>query len=219
MENKQTRSVEKKIILPWTEYQTLKSSVLHAKNPKSKNVENENTVTSDIPPKEENESVSSGLSVNDSSTVPIALPDTSDTEPPDTDIPERLSDELILTCIPHYLKNKAKAILGYLNDHVTWNGRGELICQDQVVPHSHIGDLIRDSLHQYRKFDPCGARPFYKYLANIDTPINLICNPRRQAEVQYFKQNPDANGIPPPPGTYNVNSKKRTGQIVKWINL
>ena len=105
-------------------------------------------------------------------------------------------DDNILDTIPQKIKPMAKILLNYIHHQklLTWNEKGELVIDGQPIPFSHITDLIKDALVEYKHFIPVGIREFYSKLSNI--PLTLIKNSKRRALLQEGRGG-DMTGIPP----------------------
>ena len=102
----------------------------------------------------------------------------------------KLEKEIILTHLPKRDRAKALSLLNVVeqNPNLDWNVRGEILVKNEVIPYSHISDLVRDALRPSR-FEPVGCREFYSNLDN--TPLSLISNPNRRALV-------GGKSLPPP---------------------
>ena len=108
-------------------------------------------------------------------------------------ISDSIHEDVILAHLPQRNKNKAKALLTIVrnNPKLDWDKTGQLLVQNDVVPFSHITDLLHDALNN-TKYDPVGHLEFYGNLGNI--PQSLIVNKRRK-ELLGGKQLPPP-GIP-----------------------
>lgn len=116
---------------------------------------------------------------------------------------KKLSDELIISAIPLYLKKKALALLMFLKKSaITWSNSGELVYEGTPIAYSNICDLIKDSIKQYKNFNPVGLDSFYRLLAEKDIPPHLILNDKRRNTVEYYKMYPKFSTPP------TVNNKK-----------
>ena len=106
---------------------------------------------------------------------------------------DSIHEDVILAHLPQRNKNKAKALLTIVrnNPKLDWDKTGQLLVQNDVVPFSHITDLLHDALNN-TKYDPVGHLEFYGNLGNI--PQSLIVNKRRK-ELLGGKQLPPP-GIP-----------------------
>ena len=138
-----------------------------------------------------------------------------ETYPPPTTVPTELNCrekdiEWVLIGMPKCLLSKAKALLHYLiqNKSITWNERGEVSINGQSIPHSHISDLIKDCLQEYKTWQPVGVDTFCQALKSTNTPLSLITNPQRRIAVQ-SGSGESFPSIPPPPGIPQGKQQKR----------
>ena len=117
----------------------------------------------------------------------------------------RLPDEIVITAVPKAYRNKAKSMLAHVaadpKSTIEWNERGELIIRGQIIPGSHISDLMRDAMHNYKNFSPQGAKQFYEALSDIGIPQGLIGNgDRRRIPAEVLPPPPSTPRPPRPPG-------------------
>jgi hypothetical protein len=127
---------------------------------------------------------------------------------------------LVSDILQHLSKNQqsgAKALLAVIdkNMRLDWNSKGELTVEGNPVVHSHISDLLKDALVQYKHFQPVGIEEFYSNLTNI--PLTLIRNPQRRSLLQRGRGiagviQPSIESPPPPPG---LPSNKRERILLK----
>lgn len=113
--------------------------------------------------------------------------------------------------LPARYKRNVSAILNHLKDHgniLSWNHRGEIIYKNHVIEGSNISDLLKDSQRHYKNLDPYGGKEFYRAWAELNIPEGLLGNEKRQLEVRYYKNNPEAQYMSPPPGIPQRESLK-----------
>lgn len=88
-----------------------------------------------------------------------------------------LDEEIILSAIPKNYKTRVQALLNHMTadpqHRLQWNKKGELIYHGQVIPGSHITDLLKNSQRQY-KHAPVGLQEFQDGLKEINIPIGLL---------------------------------------------
>lgn len=118
----------------------------------------------------------------------------------------QLDEDSILLCIPKSRQYKAKALLNYIQHipNMTWNDKGEVILDNEVISGSHISDVVKRCIFEYKDFCPVGLKPFYCFLLNNNVPKGLIV-PIEQ----------EGHGLFPPPGI-PVKYKRKT---ISWITL
>jgi len=85
-----------------------------------------------------------------------------------------------LTYFPKYLRSKADWLLRHLSKHgIRWNSTGEIFHNDQVVPGSHILELVNDALKERKRSDPLGWQLFAQILRDLNVPRGIIQNKKR----------------------------------------
>jgi len=88
--------------------------------------------------------------------------------------------EFDLTYFPKYLRSKADWLLKHLTKNgVRWNSTGEIFYNDQVVPGSHILELVNDALRERKRSNPTGWQSFALILKELNVPRNIVQNKRR----------------------------------------
>jgi len=147
-------------------------------------------------------------------------------------VPTDLEDQL-LSSIPKTYKTKASALWKYLksDQDVKWDEHGRLILQGQVIPQSHMIDLVHDALRPRKKAKrAAGWSELSHHLAQNNIPQELIGNPewntsvespvkRRVEKVQTVpksmftpvKQNLSASFATPP--------RSLRKKVTDWLNL
>lgn len=106
-----------------------------------------------------------------------------------------LSMDTILLGIPKQGRRDAGAILHHIQNSsdISWNTRGELVLHGTVIPNSHIADLLKFSLFQYKSWKPTAITEFYRALADSNLPAGLIRNLQSRTLLEKYK-------TPQPPG-------------------
>ena len=124
----------------------------------------------------------------------------------------RLSRDHILKTIPKHIKHKAEAVLDHIDNHsdkINWSKTGELVLHGQRIPNSHILDVLKGLLYNYKSFDPVGKEDFRTILLETNIPRSLI---NRQKGLGELARPPP--GIPPKTSTKRVFSEDW-----KWISV
>ena len=164
------------------------------------------------------------ISYCDTSPENIIQQDTS-YEPQNEDKHYPLSRELILQPFGKAQKRNAETILSYIHNNMSWNGSGEIIVNSVTIPGSHVTDLIKDCLFNYKNFNPVGCEEFYHSLTDI--PTSLIRNIKRREMIGLGRSGIKSEDlknkavIPPPPGI-PVNKKPidiTVDMENSWISL
>lgn len=83
---------------------------------------------------------------------------------------------------PKTMRSRAERLLQRLKSHpgVTWNPRGEIEYQGQLIKNSSLTDLVNDVLRKRRNIaEPVGCRAFATALHHLTVPQDLVGNPER----------------------------------------
>ena len=104
---------------------------------------------------------------------------------------DRLSKDVIYTFIPSKLKSRASTLLGSLDAVLNWNKKGEIMFDNQTVELSHIADLLKICLYNYKQFQPIGFRCFCNILAKHNIPMSLISNQSVRNEIEKIRNSFD----------------------------
>jgi hypothetical protein len=105
---------------------------------------------------------------------------------PMTSVPTELEDQL-LSSIPKTYKTKASALWKYLKSDkdVQWDEHGRLILRGQVIPQSHMIDLVHDALRPRKKAKrAAGWSELSHHLAQNNIPQELIGNPEWNTSME-----------------------------------
>jgi hypothetical protein len=171
-------SVQKNVLVPYDKFLRWKEIVESCENSKT-------SIGDQLNEREQNGMVGKGeLAPESKMEIDEKIGDSSDA---------RLDDGVILACIPKNMTSRARAILSFLNnakDKLNWNDRGEISCQGETLKHSHITDLLKDSLREYQNFHPIGGERYYKTLADCNIPLTMIGNSKRRDQIGGYKTSP-----------------------------
>ena len=88
----------------------------------------------------------------------------------------------VLKSVPKTMMTKAERLLQRIKSHpeVSWNSRGELEYQGQVIENSNLTDLVNDVLRKRRNVgEPIGWKTFASALHHLNVPQDLVGNPDR----------------------------------------
>ena len=155
--------------------------------------------------------------------------------------------DTILMAIPRHSQHKARALLMHIQSDkyktLMWNERGEICIRGHCIVGSHISDLVKDALYNYRNLTVIGCSDFYRVLADMNIPIGLIGNEKRRTELINCKTKPrqdevtvlkklsasDSSAVKEKPRNRNLTTVKkepRTKNLsavkkkpMKWIRL
>ena len=117
------------------------------------------------------------VSVTEKSSTPLMQPSPL-TINPDTADPIEIE---IVQSAPKYLKKKASLLLRRIKQdtNMQWNDKGEFVYKGQVLPKTHIHDLVQDVLRKRKTLVPQGWQTFAQALKESNTPQDLVGNPDR----------------------------------------
>jgi len=88
----------------------------------------------------------------------------------------------VLESVPKTMRSRAERLLQRLKSHpgITWNPRGEIEYQGQLIKNSSLTDLVNDVLRKRRNIaEPVGWRAFATALHHLNVPPDLVGNPER----------------------------------------
>ena len=90
---------------------------------------------------------------------------------------ESLEAEIIQSA-PKNLRHKASILLKRLkqDDNIAWNTKGELVYKGDVIPNTHIHDLVQDVLRKRNTHVPVGWQTFARTLRESNIPQDLVGN-------------------------------------------
>lgn len=114
-----------------------------------------------------------------------------------TDKDEHEADNFIekdvLQSVPKTMRTRAERLLHHLKTHpdITWNRRGEIEFQDQLVRGSNLTDLVNDVLRKRRNIEePVGWKTFAAALQRLNVPQDLVGNPERWSYIRKSTKTP-----------------------------
>ena len=119
--------------------------------------------------------------------VQIMVEEVQDEQPQST-----LDKETIVQAIPKMYKSKCLALLNFIEkgNILSWNEKGELVYNGQIIPNSHIADLLKNAMREYKNFEPIGKAQFYEGLAQANVPLLLIENRDNRDSLVQSKSEP-----------------------------
>ena len=122
----------------------------------------------------------------------------------------------LASLLPYFsksIRNQVQSLLTYIQPHVSWNSKGEVILKGTLIPGSNIVDLIKVHMKDYKDFRPVGKDAFGELLIELNVPTSLLA---ASARHQIGK-----GSLPPPPGIpvkRKVPEKIVSGKA-KWLRL
>ena len=99
------------------------------------------------------------------------------TKTPVEETKESLEAEIIQSA-PKNLRHKASILLKRLkqDDNIAWNTKGELVYKGDLIPNTHIHDLVQDVLRKRKTHIPVGWQIFARALRESNIPQDLVGN-------------------------------------------
>ena len=99
------------------------------------------------------------------------------TKTPVEETQQSLEAEIIQSA-PKNLRHKASILLRQLkqDDNIAWNTKGELVYKGDVIPNTHIHDLVQDVLRKQKTHIPVGWQTFARALRESNIPQDLVGN-------------------------------------------
>ena len=105
---------------------------------------------------------------------------------------DKLDTDVILAMMPPNLHSRARSLLSVINNIVKWNQHGEIYDQDVCIEGSHIADLTRATLYNYKGCQNyVGMDKFCNILAVNNVPLTLCSNVdvrRKVEDMKCYKQ-------------------------------
>jgi len=101
-----------------------------------------------------------------------------------------LTIESILSILPKRNRANASSILQHIvrDPEIEWNAKGEILINGSAIVNSHLVDLLKDSAHNFKHWDPIGVTDFYKALAKSNLPVGLVQNKARRELLESYKE-------------------------------
>jgi hypothetical protein len=100
-------------------------------------------------------------------------------------------EDIILSCFPKSLQSTVKAIISHFKinkEKISWNTQGELILNKEKISQSHMVDLIKVLMKNYKtENNIIGLKRFLSALADINFPLSLISNIETRQKVSNLK--------------------------------
>ena len=103
-------------------------------------------------------------------------PMTSPPPPQPAPIPDRRFVDAVVASVPKLVRGKAEQLAKVVLREMTWSPKGELIVNGQVLPGTHVVDLVGNAVRQRKSFRPAGRDAFIEGLSRINVPRELIGN-------------------------------------------
>lgn len=104
-----------------------------------------------------------------------------------------LNERQVLAALPKTMKDPAKSLIQKIKENpdiMTWDKKGQIVLNGQVLEGTHITDLVKDSVGTSSKKDgkgPLGWELFTQGLARMNAPEHLLRNSRRKSALRNYK--------------------------------
>ena len=137
---------------------------------------------------------------------------------PVKDDPKTSIESQIIQSAPKNLRQKASALLRRIkqDDNIEWNTKGELVYKGEVVPKSHIHDLVQDVLRKRKNHVPKGWETFAKALKESNIPQDLVGNQDRWQWMDQQDQSIPIDTTQSASDVYNPKIKSRSSKQLCW---
>ena len=86
----------------------------------------------------------------------------------------QINENMIIQTIPKKFRSKAKMILEYIKDNISWTDKVEMVIRGEIYPETHIADLVRFSMREYGKYPPKDYEIFQDFPKELNAPKGLI---------------------------------------------
>ena len=125
------------------------------------------------------------------------------------------ASETLTQHFPRSMQNRLLNMLTYIQPHLSWNDKGEVMIEEKWIPGSNIVDLIKVHLKDYKNFEPVGKEAFSIFLLELNVPVTLLAPSARQQS--------GSGDFPPPPGLplkrTHLEDSYKPKEKVKWLRL
>jgi hypothetical protein len=152
----------------------------------------------------------------------------------DNNSPDLVEQEL-LESVPSQSRYKARRIVRAIKDNpeAQWNGRGEFVYRQRVIPQSHVIDLVSDILKTSTIGNPpTGWEEFALSLKNSQLPSEVIPNKQRWKFMHKINDNIEKVQNTPPSkkrkskeqdpevsSTVKQRRNRSTRSVKQWVNF
>ena len=130
---------------------------------------------------------------------------------------ESLEAEIIHSA-PKNLRHKASVLLRRLkqDDNIAWNTKGELVYKGDVVPNTHIHDLVQDVLRKRKTHVPVGWQTFARALRESNIPQDLVGNLDRWQWMNQEEESTPMGVTVSATEVHTPKMKSRSSKQLRW---
>ena len=129
---------------------------------------------------------------------------------------ESLEAEIIQSA-PKNLRHKASILLKCLkqDDNIAWNTKGELVYKGDVIPNTHIHDLVQDIFRKHKTHIPVGWQTFARALRESNIPQDLVGNLDRWQWMNQEEETPMGVTVSATE-VHTPKMKSRSSKQLRW---
>ena len=129
---------------------------------------------------------------------------------------ESLEAEIIQSA-PKNLRHKASILLKCLKqgDNIAWNTKGELVYKGDVIPNTHIHDLVQDVFRKHKTHIPVGWQTFARALRESNIPQDLVGNLDRWQWMNQEEETPMGVTVSATE-VHTPKMKSRSSKQLRW---
>ena len=115
------------------------------------------------------------------------------------------------------MRHKASVLLRRLkqDDNIAWNTKGELVYKGDVVPNTHIHDLVQDVLRKRKTHVPVGWQTFARALRESNIPQDLVGNLDRWQWMNQEEETPMGVTVSATE-VHTPKMKSRSSKQLRW---
>ena len=125
------------------------------------------------------------------------------------------ASETLTQHFPRSMQNILRNLLTYIQPHLSWNDKGEVMIEEKGIPGSNIEDPIKVHLKDYKNVQLVGKEAFGNLLLELNVPVSLLAPSARQQS--------GSRNLQPPPGIplkqTHLEDSYQPKQKVKWLRL
>ena len=146
-----------------------------------------------------------------------SLPEPHTMAPPLADEMQESMETEIIQSAPKNLRHKASLLLRRLKQdgNIAWNTKGELIYKGDVVPNTHIHDLVQDVLRKRKTHVPIGWQTFARALRESNIPQDLVGNLDRWQWMNQEEETPMGVTVSATE-VHTPKMKSRSSKQLRW---
>ena len=131
------------------------------------------------------------------------------------------SKDDILNAIPEKFRGKAISMINLLKTQpslLDWNDRGEIIYKGDLVPRSHVTDLLRIAVLPKARGDVVGAPVFTQALREMNIPEGVVGNRKFKEALRVKKYGDIQDTLPQSDSSFEMASPKVMLRTAKKVN-